>query len=303
MGWKGDLTARFQARCLLAAPLAPETTFKIGGAAESLVFPVSDEEWTWLRSFVRRQGLPLTILGLGSNVIISDSGLAGVVASTRRMKGLDSDGSRLSAQSGTALDAVVAKAVDLGLSGFEKLSGIPGSVGGALQINAGAFETATYDRLLSFTALDEQAQIVRRSKNEVRPGYRKVDGIDGLIFLRAQWELAAGDPGLLRDIRTATLAARAAKQPLEYPSAGSVFKRPPGDYASRLIDACGLKGLSVGRAQVSVKHAGFIVNLGGATAQDVMRLIAQVRGAVRKKTGVALELEQIPLGIFQENMP
>ena len=300
MDWKEDLAARFKERCFLNKPLAPETTFEIGGAAESLVFPVCDEEWAWLRSFVRRQGLPLTVLGLGSNVIVSDCGLPGVVASSRRMACLDNFGKRIHAQAGAALDAVAAKAVDLGLSGLERLSGIPGSVGGALKINAGAFEAEIYDQLLAFTALDEDGRVVQRAKNEVRPGYRKVDGADGLIFLGADWALEAGDPGLLREIRATTLAARADKQPLDYPSAGSVFKRPPGDFASRLIDACGLKGLSVGRAQVSGKHAGFIINLGGATAKDVMELIAKVREIVREKTGVFLELEQIPLGVFKE---
>ena len=139
-------------------------------------------------------------------------------------------------------------------------------------------------------------EIVRRAKAEVAFGYRKVEGVSGLVFLAAEWALAPGDPAALREIRAATLQARADKQPLELPSAGSVFKRPPEGYASRLIDACGLKGLTVGRAQVSPKHAGFIVNLGGATARDVMELIGRVRETVLAKTGVRLELEQIPLG-------
>ena len=137
---------------------------------------------------------------------------------------------------------------------------------------------------------------MRRSKAETRFGYREVADIDGLVFLSAEWELSPGDQGRLRETRAETLRARAEKQPLEYPSAGSVFKRPPGDFASRLIDSCGLKGLTVGNAQVSSKHAGFIVNLGGATSRDVMALIAKVQAAVLAKTGVRLELEQVPLG-------
>ena len=208
--------------------------------------------------------------------------------------------SRVEAQAGVVLDAMVARAVEAGLAGMEKLSGIPGTVGGALWINAGAFGQETYEHLVSFTALDREGRLVRRAKAEARYGYRSVQGIDGLVFLSAQWELAPGDRGRLAEARTATLRARADKQPLEYPSAGSVFKRPQGDFASRLIDSCGLKGLTVGRAQVSPKHAGFIVNLGGATARDVMALIAQVREAVLAKTGVRLELEQIPLGFPSE---
>jgi len=216
------------------------------------------------------------------------------------MNGFAVSASHIEAQAGAVLDAVIARAVETGLAGMEKLSGIPGTVGGALWINAGAFGQETYERLVCFTALDRQGRLVRRSRAETRYGYRTVHGIDGLVFLSAQWDLAPGDPALLREARAATLQARADKQPLEYPSAGSVFKRPQGDFASRLIDSCGLKGLTVGRAQVSPKHAGFIVNLGGATARDVMALIAQVRAAVLAQTGVRLELEQIPLGFSQE---
>ena len=296
MPWRAELTDRFKDRFLLGEPLSRHTSFKIGGQAEIMVWPDREEEWSWLLGFVRQKGLPLTVLGLGSNVIVSDAGLAGVVASTCRMCRCEVSGHGISAQSGAALDAVVARCVEAGLSGMEKLSGIPGTVGGALWINAGAFGQEAYDRLVSFTALDPEARLVRRAKGEVAFGYRKVEGISGLVFLAAEWALTPGDPAALREIRAATLQARADKQPLELPSAGSVFKRPPEGYASRLIDACGLKGLTVGRAQVSPKHAGFIVNLGGATARDVMELIGRVREAVLAKTGVRLELEQIPLG-------
>jgi len=300
MDWTGELAARFKGRCLFGEPLAPYTTFQIGGKAESLVFPASEEEWVWLLGFVRQRGLPLTVLGLGSNVIVSDAGLPGVAASTRRMDRCTVSGTRALAQSGAVLDAVIARTVERGLAGMERLSGIPGTVGGALWINAGAFAQETFDRLVYFTAVDRAGRLLRRSQAEVKYGYRKVEGIEGLVFLGAQWELPPGDQGRLRDIRAATLRARADKQPLDCPSAGSVFKRPPGDYASRLIDSCGLKGLTVGRAQVSPKHAGFIVNLGGATARDVMELIGRVRETVRSRTGVTLELEQVPLGFHKE---
>jgi UDP-N-acetylmuramate dehydrogenase len=296
MDWRGALKERFGDRCLESEPLSRHTSFRVGGAAESLVFPVAPEEWGWLLDFARRRGLPLTVLGLGSNVIVSDSGVKGVTATTRRMDGISVSGNRLTASSGAALDSVAASAVEAGLAGMEKLSGIPGTVGGALWINAGAFGQETYEHLVSFTALDPEGRLVRRTKAETRAGYRKVEGVEGLIFLSAEWELPAGDRGALGEARAQTLRARAEKQPLEFPSAGSVFKRPAGDFASRLIDSCGLKGLTVGRAQVSAKHAGFIVNLGGATARDVMALVEQVREVVRAKTGVTLELEQIPLG-------
>ena len=296
MPWRAELADRFKDRCILGEPLSRHTSFKIGGQAESMVWPGREEEWSWLLGFVRQKGLPLTVLGLGANVIVNDAGLPGVVASTSRMCRIEVSGSKVRAQSGAVLDAVVARCAEAGLSGMEKLSGIPGTVGGALWINAGAFGQEAYDRLVSFTALDPEAKLVRRAKAEVAFSYRKVEGVSGLVFLAAEWALTPGAPADLREIRAATLQARANKQPLEFPSAGSVFKRPPEGYASRLIDACGLKGLTVGRAQVSPKHAGFIVNLGGATARDVMELIGRVREAVLAKTGVRLELEQIPLG-------
>ncbi|MBI5239899.1 MAG: UDP-N-acetylmuramate dehydrogenase [Elusimicrobia bacterium] len=296
MDWLGELKGRYQDRCLPGEPLSRHTTFRLGGPAESLVFPVSQEEWAWLLAFVRRRGLPLTVLGHGANVIVSDIGLPGITACTLRMETCSISGTRVRSEAGASLDMVVSKAVDAGLGGMEKMSGIPGTVGGALWINAGAFGQETYEHLVSYSALDPEGRLVRRSKAETRFGYRRVEGVEGLVFLSAEWGLSPDDQGRLRQTREQTLRARAEKQPLEYPSAGSVFKRPPGDFASRLIDSCGLKGLTVGRAQVSPKHAGFIVNLGGATAADVMTLIEKVREAVRAKTGVALELEQIPLG-------
>ena len=300
MDWTAPLRERFGDRCLLGEPLADYTTFQIGGAAECLVLPADEEEWSWLLGQTRRRGLPLTILGLGSNVIISDAGVPGVTASTRRMDGIRIVGGRLRARSGAVLNEAVAKSVALGLGGMEKLSGIPGTVGGALGINAGAFGAETYDVLDSFTALDPAGRLVRRARSELKWGYRRVEGVSDLVFMEAEWALVPGDPRGLLETRNATLHARALKQPLEHPSAGSVFRRPPNDYASRLIDSCGLKGLTVGRAQVSPKHAGFIVNLGGAMAAEVMELVRKVRAAVSARTGVLLELEQIPLGFSKE---
>ncbi len=300
MDWLGELQGFFKDRCLPGEPLSRRTTFKLGGPAECLVLPRSREEWAWLLDLVRRGGLPFTVLGSGANVIVSDSGLPGVTAATVRMSRIAVEDRRVRADCGAALDGVALAAVAAGLAGLDKLSGIPGTVGGALWINAGAFGQETYEHLVSFTALDREGRLVRRSKAETRFSYRKVEGVEGLVFLSAEWELPAGDRLALGESRAQTLRARAEKQPLEYPSAGSVFKRPAGDFASRLIDSCGLKGLTVGAAQVSPKHAGFIVNLGGATAADVMALIAQVREAVKSKTGVTLELEQIPLGFDKE---
>lgn len=296
MDWKSELSGRFAERFLLAETLAPYTTFRVGGRAEALILPASHEEWSWLTGFARQRGIPLTILGLGSNVIISDAGLPGIVASTRGMDRIEVSGNSISADSGAALDTVVSRSAAAGLAGMEKLSGIPGTVGGAVWMNAGAYQQETFDHLAGFTVLRPDGGIARMAKSDVKYGYRQVQGLSELMILSAHWQLAPGDSAALLQARRVTLQTRAQKQPLDLPSAGSVFKRPAGDYASRLIDSCGLKGLTVGQAQVSTKHAGFIVNLGGATARDIMELIARVRAAVREKTGVDLELEQIPLG-------
>ena len=165
-------------------------------------------------------------------------------------------------------------------------------------MNAGAFGQETFDRLASVLALDGEGREMTLLKKDIDHGYRRAAGLDGLTVLSARFEFQPGDPGVLLQDRSCVLASREAKQPLDYPSAGSVFKRPQGDYASRLIDAAGLKGLRVGGAEVSPKHAGFIVNAGGATAADIYALICRVRGVVKEKTGVELQLEQILLGDF-----
>jgi len=166
-------------------------------------------------------------------------------------------------------------------------------------MNAGAFGQETYDRLHSLEVMDACGNIRVMAKTELKPCYRKVSGLEGLIILSVQWRLETAPVVQLLQTRADILRQRAEKQPLEFPSAGSVFKRPPGDFASRLIDACGLKGAAVGGAQVSEKHAGFIINKGGATASEIYALIRKVVSEVKAATGVTLELEQILLGKFE----
>lgn len=301
------LESRFGKSCLIDEPMAPFTGYKIGGKADALVFPAQLKDWKWLVDFCRSEKIPLTVIGCGSNVLVSDSGIRGVTASTRRMEKISISGVRaerrrranyVTAQSGALLDRVVLETVEAGLKGMECLSGIPGTVGGGIYINAGAFDQETFDRLVSFEVISQDGDIKRLSKEDVKHGYRSVEGLEGLVVLSAEWELAKGDKAELIGKREAVLKARTDKQPFEYPSAGSVFKRPKGDYASRLIDISGLKGARVGDAQVSVKHAGFIVNLGHAGAGEVYELIGKVRAEVKAKTGVELELEQVLLGEF-----
>lgn len=292
------LKEKFGEACLFGEPAVNFTTYRAGGPAEVLVRPGSPGDLLWLAAWCRERRLPLLVLGRGSNVLVSDRGLPGVTALTEGLSGIELEGNELSVQAGCAWDEVARVTAEAGLGGLEKTSGIPGSVGGALRMNAGAFGQETFDRLLSVTAFDALGNVLTLGKKDISHGYRRAEGLEGLTVLSARFAFPAAEPGVLLQDRSCVLAARAAKQPLDLPSAGSVFKRPEGDFASRLIDSCGLKGLRRGGAEVSDKHAGFIVNAGGATASDIYALIGEVRAAVRDKTGVELQLEQILLGEF-----
>ncbi|OGR66342.1 MAG: UDP-N-acetylenolpyruvoylglucosamine reductase [Elusimicrobia bacterium GWB2_63_16] len=292
------LKHKFGPHCLFGEPAANFTTYRAGGAAEVLLKPGTPEELAWACAWCRANAAPWRVLGRGSNVLVSDRGLPGVTILTGRLAAVEVKGSALEAQAGASWDEVARLSAGAGLAGLEKTSGIPGSVGGAVRMNAGAFGQETFDRLASVLALDGEGREITLLKKDIGHGYRRAAGLDGLTVLLARFEFQPGDPAVLLQDRSCVLASREAKQPLDYPSAGSVFKRPQGDYASRLIDAAGLKGLRVGGAEVSPKHAGFIVNAGGATAADIYALICRVRGVVKEKTGVELQLEQILLGDF-----
>ena len=283
---------------IFEAQLSLYTTYRVGGAAQVLALPETENQIKYLIDFSKKKHLPFRVLGLGSNILVSDLGLPGITCCMKHFQGVKIEGKTITALAGTALDDVVRASIKEGLSGLENLSGIPGSVGGAVFMNAGAFKTETFDKLISFTVLKED--IVKEIKKEdVKYEYRKVWGLEDCIILSATWELDKGEKDILLSRREEILRSRSAKQPLDYPSAGSVFKRPVGAYASKLIDDCGLRGLSVGGAQVSTKHAGFIINYENATAQNIYDLIKEVQKIVKAKTGFELEPEQIFWGKFE----
>ena len=298
IGEYSEIKEKFGQNCLPGYSADAFTTYRAGGPFEALVTPASRYELGWLRSFCARNAIPFYVLGAGSNVLVSDKGLKGVVAVTSKLDKVRVSGETVEAEAGALWDDVVRVAVENSLGGLEKTSGIPGTVGGAVFMNAGAFGQETFDALESFEVMDGSGYVKPLRKAGIKYGYRKVEGLEGLTILSAVFRLRPADKKELLPERNRVLAARAERQPLEYPSAGSVFKRPPGDYASRLIDASGLKGLRVGDAQVSPKHAGFIVNLGKAAAAYIYALIQEVRSEVKSKTGVDLELEQVLLGEF-----
>ena len=281
------------------AQLSFYTTYNVGGEAEVLALPENETQIKQVVDFAKKYRQPFRVLGLGSNILVSDMGLRGITCCLKHFKTVEIEGNTVTASAGTPLDEVVRASVSAGLGGLENLSGIPGSVGGAVFMNAGAFKAETFDKLVSFKVLNKKGEIKKLKKEEVKYEYRKVWGLEDCVILSATWVLDKADKAVLTEHRNEILKARADKQPLEYPSAGSVFKRPVGAYASKLIDDCGLRGLTVGGAQVSTKHAGFIINYENATAQDIYDLIKEVQKIVKKKTGFKLEPEQIIWGKFK----
>lgn len=277
-------------------PLGNRTTYRIGGPAKFLVCPRDTEDLGQLNDFIQRRGLPKFVLGGGANILISDQGFNGIVVHLKNFDQLIFDGSRVVAGAGLILDQFVVACLRRGLAGLERLSGIPGTLGGALRMNAGAFDAEISDHLVSVELMDYEGRYLVLEKSKVGFGYRKAPVIKDTYILGGTFDFPASFSEELFTIREDILARRYERQPWQYPSAGSVFKRPPGYYAGKLIEDAGLKGRVFGRAQISPKHAGIIINLGGAKASDVMELIRLAKREVHNKFSVELELEQELIG-------
>ena len=283
-------------------PMKNHTSFKIGGPAAALCAPKDRQQLRELVGFVQREGVDSWYIGNGSNLLVSDEGLNGVaILLDSGFDGeIEVDGTVLLAPAGKKLSAVCAAACAAGLTGLEFAYGIPGSVGGAVYMNAGAYGGEMKDRLLWVEYLAPTGEIVRLEGEQMGLSYRHSrfmeEGMEGSCIVRAAFGLQRGEKAAIQSEMDRILNQRRQKQPLEYPSAGSTFKRPQGAFAAQLIDECGLKGFTVGGAQVSKKHAGFVINTGKATCADVLELTRQVRECVQEKTGYLLELEvrQLP---------
>ena len=283
-------------------PMKNHTSFKIGGPAAALCAPKDRQQLRELVGFVQREGVDSWYIGNGSNLLVSDKGLNGVaILLDSGFDGeIEVDGTVLLAPAGKKLSAVCAAACAAGLTGLEFAYGIPGSVGGAVYMNAGAYGGEMKDRLLWVEYLAPTGEIVRLEGEQMGLSYRHScfmeEGMQGSCIVRAAFGLQRGEKAAIQSEMDRILNQRRQKQPLEYPSAGSTFKRPQGAFAAQLIDKCGLKGFTVGGAQVSKKHAGFVINTGKATCADVLELTRQVRECVQEKTGYLLELEvrQLP---------
>ena len=273
-------------------PLRNYCTYRIGGVARDLYLPESVDELVEVVRLHRAQGRPFWIHGGGANTLFPDGEVRVPIISTGEMTATARDGDTVFAEAGKVMDAWVLEQLRQGLGGVERLSGIPGTLGGALFMNAGAYGQEISDRLKSVTVLTRDSRVLEIPKADCGFGYRQASGLRDTVILAGTWDLAKTDPETLLATRREILARRKDKQPLEFPSAGSVFKRPEGAYASELIDRAGLKGARVGGAQVSEKHAGFIVNVGDATCRDVLELVELCRRTVRERFGYELELEQ-----------
>jgi UDP-N-acetylmuramate dehydrogenase len=285
-------------RLLLAEPLARHTTLRIGGPADLLVDALGEAAVVAVVRAANDEEVPLELLGLGSNVLVPDEGLRGVVLRlSGDLRRIRIRGRRLSAGAGVPLPLAARRAAKAGLSGLEALSGFPSTVGGAVFMNAGCYGTEIRDVLVSARLVSRAGERLRRSVAELEPGYRVTNlKLSRAIVTRALFELAPGEPAALLARIDALNQKRWASLPSGVPNAGSIFKNPPGDYAGRLIEACGLKGRSHGGARISEKHANVIVNAGGASAADVLALMRAVRAAVAERFGVVLENEVVPIG-------
>ena len=283
---------------ILDAPMKKYTTWKIGGNADCLVLPADAADVVAAQAFCREHQVPCRVIGNGSNLLVLDGGVEGVVIRIGEgMNGYTVDGTLVTAGSGCVLARLARETAKLGLAGLEWAVGIPASIGGAAYMNAGAYGHCFYETLEAVEAIDSNGNIRNLSVEELTYSYRHTRLMEeGYIVTKAMIRLKEGDAASLTAAADETMHLRREKQPLEYPSAGSVFKNPEGSHAGYLVEQCGLRGKRVGNAQVSEKHGNFIVNLGDCTAKDVLTLIKEVQDTVKKEKGYDLETEVLIIG-------
>lgn len=299
----GSLLASFKncAACGLVfatEPMTRHTSFEIGGPADFMVLPANAIETASVIKLAMEESLPITVIGKGSNLLVRDKGVRGLVLKVGEpMSKMQCEGEAIVAGAGAALSDVSKLAATAGLTGLEFAVGIPGSLGGAVYMNAGAYDGEISHVVESVTAVCPSGKIQNFSKSELGFGYRRsVFQDNNCIICEVRLKLQKGDQEKIISIMRELTQKRESRQPLEWPSAGSAFRRPPGFFAGTLVEAAGCKGLSCGGAKVSDKHAGFIINTGGASAEDVLHLIRQIQERVKETSGVELRPEVIVLG-------
>lgn len=293
-----DLLGKEKVR--ISEPMNRHTTFRIGGPADYFLLPSTAEEVKKILEICKEKELPYFILGNGSNLLVSDEGYCGVIIQLyRNYGGITVEGTNIRAGAGALLSQIASAAKNASLTGFEFAGGIPGTLGGAVVMNAGAYGGEMKDVLKEVTVMTEQGEIMTIPAEKLEMGYRtSLVKKAGYLVLEAVISLKAGDVEEIKAIMKDLTEKRVSKQPLEYPSAGSTFKRPEGYFAGKLIMDAGLRGYQVGGAQVSEKHCGFVINKGNATAADVCGLMKDVQEKVQEQFGVTLEPEVKFLGEF-----
>lgn len=277
-------------------PLSRHTTLRIGGPADIMVFPDGVMALKDILHFAKLEGVSVFVIGNGSNLLVSDSGLRGIVISLRSLRNIESikemdDDVILSAGAGVTLSSLINYAKRHGYSGIEELSGIPGTLGGAIYTNAGSFGREIKDVIVSVTIMDRAGDMRVLQRDEIRFTYRGSNLSDDLIIVNAWVRLIREDEGIVKKRISEFLQRKADTQPIAEPSAGCVFKNPEGDSAGRLIDSAGCKGMRIGDIEVSSMHANYFLNKGNGTCRDFMRLMKEVRERVRVYSGVELEPE------------
>jgi len=291
----------FKGKISLNEVLASYTTFRIGGVADYYIEPADAEDVVSIINYINKQGIPYFVLGNGSNILISDEGIRGVVINMiHGFSYLKHENGHIISGSGVKLAKLADYSIQCGYAGLEMLASIPATVGGALVMNAGCYggETAQY---VTDVTLVSDAKLVKRTKQECEFSYRS-SNLKGTVIIESKFKLPQGNKEETSVRRKEFLLKRNESQPVEIPNAGCMFKNPPGNHAAILIDQAGLKGLSHGGAMVSPKHANFIVNVNNASANDVLELVKTVRKTIREKTGIELEMEVKLVGFGEEVM-
>lgn len=291
----------YRGRIMLSEPLSSYTTFRIGGPADYYFEPIDKDDTTVIIKYLQSQEVPYTVIGKGSNLLVSDTGFRGAVVNIEKgLKSMKIDNANVYVEAGVSLNRFIDLCIQNSLKGVEMLAGIPGTVGGAIFMNAGAYggEISTY---LTEIELMREGNCIVIPKKEIKFSYRQASFSSHDVIISAKFQLPTGEKTELEKKKNELLLTRNRKHPVNYPNCGSVFKNLPDAPAAKYIEECGLKGKQIGKAQVSEKHANFIINLGGATASDVYSLINLVKKTVFEKSGINLELEVKLLGFEETN--
>ncbi len=295
--YKREALGLIEGRMLFDASMRRFTSIRVGGPADSLIFPKDVNELRKVTLHAKRKGIPVVILGKGTDLIVRDKGIRGwVVSLTQGLKKIRSDGEVIEAEAGATLQRLVQFSAQRGLAGVEAFFGIPGTVGGGLAMNAGAWGVEMKDVTLSVFFLNEDGEIVERSRPRLRFSYRRLDFPSSWIILKGRFQLKRGDKEAILERMKSYSEMRRQTQPLDYPSAGSIFKNPQEGPAGKWIEEAGLKGFRIGQAKVSDLHANFIINLGKATAGEVIEVMEWVERKVGEEKGIALVREVKVIG-------